>query len=71
MSISIPANFGPSPATDEVTAAYIRLLQRRDDERDNELTALRAEVAQMKQHIQQTATPTTSRSYGGGRRHHH
>ncbi|KAI8550501.1 hypothetical protein RHMOL_Rhmol06G0111900 [Rhododendron molle] len=67
-SISILASSGLSPATEEVTAAYIRLLQRRGDERDNELAALRAEVAQMKQHMQQTAVPTTSRSGGSGRR---
>ncbi|KAI8555363.1 hypothetical protein RHMOL_Rhmol05G0169100 [Rhododendron molle] len=67
MSISIPASSGLSPATEDVTAAYIRLLQRRDDERDNELAALRAEVAQMKQHMQQTAASATSRSDGNGR----
>ncbi|KAI8555156.1 hypothetical protein RHMOL_Rhmol05G0152700 [Rhododendron molle] len=67
MSISIPVSSGLSPATEDVTAAYIRLLQRRDDERDNGLAALRAEVAQMEQHMQQTATPAASRSDGGGR----
>ncbi|KAI8550879.1 hypothetical protein RHMOL_Rhmol06G0141700 [Rhododendron molle] len=40
MSISIPPSSGLSPTTEEVTAAYIRLLQRRDDERDNELADL-------------------------------
>ncbi|KAI8529997.1 hypothetical protein RHMOL_Rhmol11G0019800 [Rhododendron molle] len=68
MSISIPASSGLSPATEEVTVAYLRLLQRRDDERDNELAVIRAEVAQMKQHMQQTAVPATSRSSGSGRR---
>lgn len=48
MSIKIPASFGLSPAQDDVTPAYIRLLQRRDNERDNKLAALRAEMAQMK-----------------------
>ena len=51
MFISLPPSSGLSPASDDVTAAYIRLLQRRDDERDNELAALKAEVAQMRQHM--------------------
>lgn len=67
MSISIPTSSGLSPAQDDVTAAYIRLLQRRDDERNNELVALRAEMAQMKQHMQEVA-PATSRSAGDWRR---
>ncbi|KAI8551119.1 hypothetical protein RHMOL_Rhmol06G0160400 [Rhododendron molle] len=66
MSISIPASSRLPPAQDDVMAAYIRLLQRRDDEKDNELAALKVELAQMKQHMQEVA-PATSRSAGDRR----
>lgn len=66
LSISIPPNSVLSLSKDD-TATYVYLLQRRDEERDDGMVALRAEMAQMKQFMDLNV-PATSRSTGGRRR---